>query len=83
MASGEVNMAGVGRRGFQAAAQAALLAASLRPGNDLRTPPPGMDGRRSNVPRQLNINAAFTQDQGIFLSLPISPSVLTKYLIVT
>ena len=61
-ADGEVNMAGVGRRGFQAVAQAALLAASL--GNDqghdrMRMPTNGMDGRRVNAPRHLNINSNF------------------------
>ncbi|KLO18540.1 hypothetical protein SCHPADRAFT_936039 [Schizopora paradoxa] len=82
--NGEVNMAGVGRRAFQAAAHAAMLSASFgaRPSgmqsplnghpqgqppwgaapdqlseSRIRTPPPGMDGRRNNAPRHLNIDS--------------------------
>ena len=61
---GEVNMAGVGRRGFQAAAQAAMMAASFAKSSGLRSPPLGMDGRRMNAPSQLNIDANVSM-QGI------------------
>lgn len=72
---GEVNMAGVGRRGFQAAAQAAMLAASL--GNNMeriRSPPNGMDGRRTNAPKHLNINPDLLSQQGM-----ISSAVARKF----
>lgn len=63
---GEVNMAGVGRRGFQAAAQAAMLAASLGHSVDrIRSPPNGMDGKRTNAPRHLNINPYTPSQQGM------------------
>lgn len=55
------NMAGVGRRGFQAAAQAAMLAATLSRGNTPQVPTPGMDGRRTNAPSHLNIDADMLQ----------------------
>lgn len=58
-----VNMAGVGRRGFQAAAQAAMLAATMSRGNTPQIPTPGMDGRRMNAPRHLDINAEMLQRQ--------------------
>ncbi|KAL5490391.1 hypothetical protein ACEPAI_5224 [Sanghuangporus weigelae] len=56
---GEVNMAGVGRRGFQAVAQAALLAASMNRDQEpdrMRLPTTRIDGKRTNVPGHLNIN---------------------------
>ncbi|KAI5124521.1 hypothetical protein M0805_003045 [Coniferiporia weirii] len=69
-----VNMAGVGRRGFQAAAQAAMLAAGLnknQPQDRMHMMPSGMDGRRTNAPRQLNINADIALHQG---STSLSPN---------
>ncbi|KAL5529143.1 hypothetical protein ACEPAG_5117 [Sanghuangporus baumii] len=61
---GEVNMAGVGRRAFQAVAQAALIAASMNRDQEpdrMRMPIAGMDGKRTNVPGHLNINSDVMQ----------------------
>ena len=66
---GEAGMAGVGRRGFAAAARAAMFAnaafgapASPGPGPGgtwMQAPPPqGMDGRRANAPKWLDIGSA-------------------------
>lgn len=63
---GTAGMAGVGRRGFAAAARVALFAHQMgnmtSPTESLRSPLtspqdqiPGMDGRRPNAPRYLNI----------------------------
>jgi hypothetical protein len=57
---GEAGMAGVGRRGFAAAARAALFTA---PPPQHNQPPsinhiPGMDGRRANAPMYLDIDAS-------------------------
>ncbi|KAL5533056.1 hypothetical protein ACEPAF_4832 [Sanghuangporus sanghuang] len=67
----EVNMAGVGRRGFQAVAQAALLAASMRRDQEpdrMQMPTAGMDGKRTNVPGHLNINPDVVQPSTSSLS---------------
>ncbi|KAH9857168.1 hypothetical protein C2E23DRAFT_720561 [Lenzites betulinus] len=60
---GEAGMAGVGRRGFAAAARAAVFTSAM--GNSLplfqgpgSMPPQGMDGRRANAPRFLDIGSA-------------------------
>ena len=73
---GEVNMAGVGRRGFHAAVQAAMLASSFSKGglpqeNSLHSPL-GMDGRRVNAPSHLNINPSILQQLPSTLS-PATP----------
>jgi len=53
---GVAGMAGVGRRGFAAAARAAMMATSLsNPHHHAMAP--SVDGRRANVPRYLDINA--------------------------
>lgn len=64
--NGEVNMAGVGRRGFQAVAEAAFLSVSLNnnrhPELDrMLEPIAGMGGRRENAPRHLDINTSGMQ----------------------
>lgn len=51
-------MAGVGRRGFAAAARAAMFAGSLPYPDSDRDAPPAMDGRHANAPKYLDINAA-------------------------
>ena len=53
---GVAGMAGVGRRGFAAAARAAMIAASLSNPHH-HSIAPAEDGRRANVPRYLDINA--------------------------
>ncbi|KAH9901540.1 hypothetical protein C8Q73DRAFT_743067 [Cubamyces lactineus] len=64
---GEAGMAGVGRRGFAAAARAAMFTTNLGPPppmpQDPNMMPPmmpgqGMDGRRANAPRFLDIASA-------------------------
>lgn len=69
---GEAGMAGVGRRGFAAAARAAMFAQQMghfgspqseHPPYQSEHPPfsavlPGMDGRRANAPRYLDIASA-------------------------
>ncbi|KAI0819561.1 hypothetical protein BC628DRAFT_1332676 [Trametes gibbosa] len=64
---GEAGMAGVGRRGFAAAARAAMFTSTLGPPPPLfqgpggmapMTPGQGMDGRRANAPRFLDIASA-------------------------
>ncbi|EED82478.1 predicted protein [Postia placenta Mad-698-R] len=65
---GEAGMAGVGRRGFAAAAHAALFLAHFEPRNgpvEHELPPSmvpgqGMDGRRANAPKFLDIASATT-----------------------
>ncbi|KAI1794620.1 hypothetical protein LXA43DRAFT_114550 [Ganoderma leucocontextum] len=61
---GEAGMAGVGRRGFAAAARAAMFTmgpAPVRmmgaPGAEPMQPNQGMDGRRANAPRYLDIGS--------------------------
>ena len=59
---GEAGMAGVGRRGFAAAARAAMFASSLPhhdPSQNKNTSL-AMDGRRANAPQYLDINAAMS-----------------------
>lgn len=69
---GEAGMAGVGRRGFAAAARAAMFAHqigihatspvdSLSPADQI----PGMDGRRANAPRFLDIASATNYGESI------------------
>jgi hypothetical protein len=67
---GEAGMAGVGRRGFAAAARAAMFAPlhdhsppSLTNDNKLI---PGMDGRRANAPRYLDIDASRCESSSLF-----------------
>lgn len=63
---GEAGMAGVGRRGFAAAARAAMFANTMGGFNSPQSehplfqppPVPGMDGRRGNAPRYLDIASA-------------------------
>ncbi|KAI0362419.1 hypothetical protein OH77DRAFT_50535 [Trametes cingulata] len=64
---GEAGMAGVGRRGFAAAARAAMFTTNLGPAPPMlqdpnarapMTPGLGMDGRRANAPRFLDIASA-------------------------
>ncbi|KAI8989701.1 hypothetical protein BD414DRAFT_314148 [Trametes punicea] len=64
---GEAGMAGVGRRGFAAAARAAMFASNLGPAPPMLQDPnamapmalgQGMDGRRANAPRFLDISSA-------------------------
>jgi len=55
---GEAGMAGVGRRGFAAAARAAMYAASRSPSRQPAHVIPG-NGHRTNVPQYLDTNATF------------------------
>ncbi|EIW60146.1 uncharacterized protein TRAVEDRAFT_164694 [Trametes versicolor FP-101664 SS1] len=60
---GEAGMAGVGRRGFAAAARAAMFttmgpAPPMLQDPRMMTPVQGMDGRRANAPRFLDIASA-------------------------
>lgn len=62
---GEAGMAGVGRRGFAAAARAAMFASQMGAYGSPQSehPPfhlqgPGLDGRRANAPRFLDIVSA-------------------------
>lgn len=65
---GEAGMAGVGRRGFAAAARAAMMANTMSHALNIgtRAPSPflhmdavpGMDGRRPNAPKFLDISSA-------------------------
>ncbi|PIL24239.1 hypothetical protein GSI_13992 [Ganoderma sinense ZZ0214-1] len=60
---GEAGMAGVGRRGFAAAVRAAMFTTGPAPmmgspGADPMLPNQGMDGRRANAPRFLDIGSA-------------------------
>lgn len=60
---GEAGMAGVGRRGFAAAARAAMFAQNVGHPPFLGGPPnmnsvQGMDGRRANAPKFLDIASA-------------------------
>ena len=57
---GAAGMAGVGRRGFAAAARAAMMAASV-PSPHHHPMAPSADGRRANAPRYLDINATMAQ----------------------
>lgn len=72
----EVNMAGVGRRGFHAAVQAAMLASTFgkeyTQQDRFSQSPLGMDGRRINAPSHLSINANVIQQPPSNLS-PITP----------
>ncbi|KAH7908878.1 hypothetical protein BJ138DRAFT_304714 [Hygrophoropsis aurantiaca] len=82
---GEAGMAGVGRRGFAAAARAAMFATSFTPnGNGVHAGPglnvngngegaQGMDGRRANAPRYLDINAAMGHVARAAMTPPLSP----------
>ncbi|KAH7926635.1 hypothetical protein BV22DRAFT_1032630 [Leucogyrophana mollusca] len=78
---GEAGMAGVGRRGFAAAARAAMFAASLPHGHNGVGPAAGpdqsivgMDGRRANAPKYLDINAAMGNVMRAAMTPPLSPN---------
>jgi len=54
---GEAGMAGVGRRGFAAAARAAMLASTIKPPvGPPSQPSPGRRNNNNNVPTHLNLN---------------------------
>lgn len=53
---GEAGMAGVGRRGFAAAARAAMFVMPTGSSDPPRLSVQGMDGRRANAPKYLDIN---------------------------
>ncbi|KAI0723967.1 hypothetical protein C8T65DRAFT_704616 [Cerioporus squamosus] len=61
---GEAGMAGVGRRGFAAAARVAMFTSTMGPASPMSPDPnamvpnQGMDGRRANAPRFLDIASA-------------------------
>ena len=57
---GEAGMAGVGRRGFAAAARAAMFAASRPPTHQPVHVTTLGDSHRVNVPQYLNTNATFS-----------------------
>ena len=70
---GEAGMAGVGRRGFAAAARAAMFANQIGMHSSPQSehPPfhlqgPGLDGRRANAPRFLDIVSANQYSKFIF-----------------
>lgn len=70
---GVAGMAGVGRRGFAAAARAAMMAASLSNPHH-HSIAPAEDGRRANVPRYLDINATMGHVFRASGTPPLSPN---------
>ncbi|KAL4077325.1 hypothetical protein V8B97DRAFT_1866260 [Scleroderma yunnanense] len=70
---GAAGMAGVGRRGFAAAARAAMLAASLSSAHH-HIMNPSADGRRANAPRYLDINATMSHVLRASGTPPLSPN---------
>ncbi|KAF8559643.1 hypothetical protein OG21DRAFT_1430630 [Imleria badia] len=71
---GEAGMAGVGRRGFAAAARAAMIAASRSPSHQPAHVTPLGNGHRANVPQYLDTNAAFEHVMRAAKTPPLSPN---------
>ncbi|KAI0082836.1 hypothetical protein K474DRAFT_1702811 [Panus rudis PR-1116 ss-1] len=82
---GEAGMAGVGRRGFAAAARAAMMANTMTHALNIGTHAPapfpivdavpGMDGRRANAPRFLDISSAVNYGN----TPPLSPNSASSH----
>ncbi|KZT71289.1 hypothetical protein DAEQUDRAFT_724238 [Daedalea quercina L-15889] len=78
---GEAGMAGVGRRGFAAAVHAAMLAAHMGRNESsvspLMIPGEGMDGRRANAPKFVDVVSA--AQYGLGATPPLSPATLSPH----
>lgn len=82
---GEAGMAGVGRRGFAAAAAAAVFVSgmNIREGasgtpTPLAMPSQGMDGRRANAPKFVDVISAM--QHGMYITSLLKQHICSQYL---
>ncbi|KAG1756432.1 uncharacterized protein EDB91DRAFT_1076469 [Suillus paluster] len=71
---GEAGMAGVGRRGFAAAARAAMFAASCPHPDPSQHRDPMTDSRRANAPKYLDLNTTMNHVMRAAMTPPLSPN---------